>query len=80
MSNQATELDQIVADKESVFDMSSKEKSTQYNLDVVSGLFLDVNIGKIYSLPYFGVRAHVDYHFSLKKINPSLQFYLGANF
>ena len=60
---------------------STKTESFKtYQLDMISGLFLDINIGKIHSLPYFGIRANVDYHFTDKKINPALQFYLGANF
>lgn len=60
---------------------STKTESFKtYQFDMISGLFLDINIGKIHSLPYFGIRANVDYHFTDKKINPALQFYLGANF
>lgn len=62
------------------FKSDSKESNTNYTLDFASGLFLDVNIGKNYSIPYFGVRANVDYYFSINKINPGLQIYLGANF
>lgn len=61
-------------------DYQDKTKSTNYKVDVISGLFVDVNIGNIYSLPYFGIRANVDYNFTSRKVLPALQFYLGANF
>ncbi len=56
------------------------ENTKNYNLDFSSGLFLDVNIGKLYAIPYVGVRAKVDYNFMNSRINPALQLYLGANF
>lgn len=51
-----------------------------YDFDISSGLFVDLNIGRIYSIPYLGVRAKVDYNFMDSKVSPALQFYIGANF
>ncbi|MFT4645398.1 MAG: hypothetical protein ACI8ZX_001814 [Planctomycetota bacterium] len=59
---------------------SETEQYKTYDFDISSGLFLDINVGRIYSFPYLGIRAKVDYNFMNTKVNPALQFYIGANF
>lgn len=67
-------------DNDESYKNSSFSSSKTYNLDFSSGLFLDLNFGKIYKIPYGGIRAKLDYNFTNYRISPALQFYVGANF